>query len=75
MNFQHAWLFSIVYSPSLSFFTNFINWKEKKDHLGNLQDSMEFNMKILLTIDSELIFYIFREIYDLRSLRKVFKYR
>ena len=55
MNFQHAWLFSIVYSPSLSFFTNFINWKEKKDHLGNLQDSMEFNMKILLTIGNELI--------------------
>ena len=55
MNFQHAWLFSIVYSPSLSFFTNFINWKEKKDHLGNLQDSMEFNMKILLTIGTELI--------------------
>ena len=36
---------------------------------------MEFNMKILLTIDSELIFYIFREIYDLRSLTKIFKYR
>ena len=36
---------------------------------------MEFNMKILLTIGTEFIFHILREIYDLSSLTKIFKYR
>ena len=28
----HAWLFSILYSSSLNFFTNFINWKQSRAH-------------------------------------------